>query len=398
MTRNVIIGVLVLAIVGTLGATVFLTKKRSLNNDLMDKMYMSQAMYDQQDYDNAIKTLLPVVQEGRRFENAEGALYLLANLYESAQVEQAPEIWERFIQEYPKSARVTEAKLQLAETYLEQDTGKARAVYEELSQSGEGSIKDRALIGIARIYDKENNSEKAKEICNRILENSTVWEVIAEAKDYITKMNNRTLWTPELDEFSELYVVQRGDVPLTIAKKYKTTAYYIEEANHIRGQIHPGKRLKVPKEPLYVVVNKDKCRLSLYTESGKFFKWYPVGVGEQSWKTPAGEYKIINKEIDPVWYKPGGGVIPRGDPENALGVRWMGIGNSLGIHGTNAPETIGFKKSAGCIRMFNEDVIELYKLITYGSRVVIEEGTTTEYERQKIEIGTAEGESTAGNI
>src|SRR5690606_28838478 len=238
-------------------------------------------------------------------------------------------------------------------------------------------VKDLAMLGTIKTMDKEGNTAKARELYYEIIESSTSPEVIARAKDRLSEINSEVLWSPEIDEFGQIYVVERGDSPIVIASKFKTTAWYISEANGITGNIHPGKRLKVPKEPLYVVVDKTQCRLDLLTESGRFVKWYPVGVGEQSWKTPAGEYKIINKEINPVWFKPGGGKILPDNPENALGTRWMGIGNSLGIHGTNAPETIGFRKSAGCIRMHNQDVEELYKLITYGSRVVIKEGTGT---------------------
>ena len=100
-------------------------------------------------------------------------------------------------------------------------------------------------------------------------------------------------------------------------------------------------------------------------------KWYKVAIGEEDYKTPTGTYTVELKQIDPTWYKPGGGVIPPGDPENALGPRWIGIGNHLGIHGNNDPDSIGKRASAGCIRMYNDDVKELYKILTLGNEVRI---------------------------
>ena len=112
---------------------------------------------------------------------------------------------------------------------------------------------------------------------------------------------------------------------------------------------------------------------------GKFIKRYLVGVAEFEERTPAGIYTIGNdKLIDPVWYKPQGGLVPAGHADNPLGVRWMGFiqdgrKTSLGIHGNNDPASIGTNASAGCVRMYNEDVIELFGIARVGTEVEIRE-------------------------
>lgn len=84
-----------------------------------------------------------------------------------------------------------------------------------------------------------------------------------------------------------------------------------------------------------------------------------VLVGKPSTPTPKGSFKIKNKALNP------------GGP---FGARWMGLtatGGSYGIHGTNNPNSIGHAASAGCVRMYNHDVIELYNTVPIGTIVNI---------------------------
>jgi lipoprotein-anchoring transpeptidase ErfK/SrfK len=62
----------------------------------------------------------------------------------------------------------------------------------------------------------------------------------------------------------------------------------------------------------------------------------------------------------------------KGGPENPLGARALYIGGSLyRIHGSNEPDTIGQAVSSGCIRMLNDDVVDLYDRVKVGTRVVV---------------------------
>ncbi len=105
-----------------------------------------------------------------------------------------------------------------------------------------------------------------------------------------------------------------------------------------------------------------------FLENGRVVKVYPIAVGAHSSPTPAGRFRIINRLTDPTYYSPGV-VIPAGD-ENPLGPRWMGLNRkSFGIHGTNEPRSIGRRASHGCIRMRNQDVLELFELVRVGDTV-----------------------------
>jgi len=105
-------------------------------------------------------------------------------------------------------------------------------------------------------------------------------------------------------------------------------------------------------------INTVTRKLSFY-EGGRFIKEYPVAVGKPATPTPPGNYKIINKVMQP------GGI---------LGTRWMGLsipGGNYGIHGTSNPSSIGTAASLGCIRMFNHNVEELFPQVSIGTPVTI---------------------------
>jgi lipoprotein-anchoring transpeptidase ErfK/SrfK len=72
-----------------------------------------------------------------------------------------------------------------------------------------------------------------------------------------------------------------------------------------------------------------------------------------------------------VWYKDGAAV-PPGSPENILGTRWMGLSKEgYGIHGTTEPGSLGKQATAGCVRMLNAEVEELYGILPEGTEVTI---------------------------
>ena len=123
------------------------------------------------------------------------------------------------------------------------------------------------------------------------------------------------------------------------------------------AQTAPGQK---PSGELSIVVDTEKFTLTLYAD-GRPFKTYRVAVGRPSQFTlsPVGEWRIIQKSVN--W---GGG----------FGTRWMGLNvpwGIYGIHGTNKPWSIGTRASAGCIRMHNRDVEELYSWVPVGTRVTI---------------------------
>lgn len=116
-----------------------------------------------------------------------------------------------------------------------------------------------------------------------------------------------------------------------------------------------------------IVINIPSRTLGLYVQ-GELQKEYPVAVGKASTRTPLGTYTVMNKIVNPYYRK---GNIPGGSPKNPLGVRWIGFKPSYGIHGNSSPSSIGTLASAGCVRMYSYDVIELYENVDLNTKVSI---------------------------
>ena len=103
-------------------------------------------------------------------------------------------------------------------------------------------------------------------------------------------------------------------------------------------------------------------------EKGQVVKIYATAVGAQASPTPTGTYKLAQRIPNPTWYGPNG-VVPPGK-DNPLGTRWMGLSaRGYGIHGTNAPGSIGKAASHGCIRMRKPDLEELFEMVAVGIAV-----------------------------
>lgn len=122
-------------------------------------------------------------------------------------------------------------------------------------------------------------------------------------------------------------------------------------------------------------IDKSENRLRLY-DGGKLIRTYPVATGRATTITPEGRFTIVFKTTDPGWTNPDTGeFFPGGSPRNPLGSRWLGLsiggGRRYGIHGTNAPWSIGQSITHGCVRMQNWAVEELYRLVPLGTVVVI---------------------------
>ena len=108
---------------------------------------------------------------------------------------------------------------------------------------------------------------------------------------------------------------------------------------------------------------------------------YPVGVGRIG-KQWSGVGYITGKYTNPSWMPPADirrdkphlpPIIPGGSPENPMGVAAMTLsGGEYAIHGTNQRNSIGHFVLYGCIRMFNEDIQDLYRRVGIGAQVVVQ--------------------------
>ncbi|WP_141994700.1 L,D-transpeptidase family protein [Bacillus sp. B4EP4a] len=122
-----------------------------------------------------------------------------------------------------------------------------------------------------------------------------------------------------------------------------------------------------------IIINKANNQLAYY-ENDNLVRVFSVATGKKASYTPEGKFKVVTKIVNRPYYK---GNIRGGDPKNPLGKRWLGInarntpGNTYAIHGNNDPNTIGKYISAGCIRMYNNDVQWLYDRVKMNTVVLI---------------------------
>ncbi len=126
-----------------------------------------------------------------------------------------------------------------------------------------------------------------------------------------------------------------------------------------------------------IVINRSANRLYLY-DSAKLHRTFAVATGQAIYPTPRGTFHIVVKWKNPWWYPPtqdswakGLKPVPPG-PDNPLGTRWMGLSvPGVGIHGTDAPSSIGYSLSHGCIRMQVPDAEWLFDHVEIGTTVHI---------------------------
>lgn len=167
----------------------------------------------------------------------------------------------------------------------------------------------------------------------------------------------------------------------------RTAAVAPQEKRAVRREMNP---VYLPQEVAYDGTEKpgtiiiDTVQNFLFlVEEGGMARRYGVGTGKPGFEW-AGTHQVTRKAEWPDWRPPAemiarerekGRILPAhmvGGPENPLGARALYLGSTLyRIHGTNQPWTIGQAVSSGCIRMRNEDVVELYERVGVGTKVVV---------------------------
>lgn len=197
-----------------------------------------------------------------------------------------------------------------------------------------------------------------------------------------------------------VYTVRPDDTLSRIATRHGLDLGRILAINGLsmRKPLKAGQKLHlsdrhIPPDPqgATVVINIPDALLYRYGPGGVTV--YAVGLGEpksktaanpERWRTPVGSFKVVEKRKDPTWNVPesiqeemreaGKEVLTKvkPGPKNPLGTRWIGLSAwGYGIHGTNAPASIGRYTTHGCIRMRSEHVEEIFDAVTHGTPVRI---------------------------
>jgi lipoprotein-anchoring transpeptidase ErfK/SrfK len=229
---------------------------------------------------------------------------------------------------------------------------------------------DDAMLKLGEVYEAQQNLVEARAMYRLLLERVPESSLISRTQERLGAVNISLLFSPIVTELDDVHQVKPGDTLGKIASAKGTTVDFLKRANGLTSDtIRPQQKLKVPKGRFSVVVDKSQKQL-LLTEENQFIKSYPVAVGKDD-STPEGTFKIVNRIPNPVWYKQGA-VVPQDSPENILGTRWLGFDRAgYGIHGSVDPAPITEQATAGCVRMTNSDVEELFTIVPIGTEVTI---------------------------
>lgn len=241
------------------------------------------------------------------------------------------------------------------------------------SQDASATVSMNQLLQQAETAEAHGEKLKAKQAYIKIINDYPDYEKIEDIQQKLGRLNIAIIFSPLQTAQTISYEIKPGDSIGKLAKRYHTTAPLIRMANDLKSDvIRAGETLRIWEVPFNVLVNKSQNVLFLKSQE-EVLKIYHVSTGKDN-ITPVGHFKIASKIEHPVWFKAGSAPIPSESPENELGSRWMGfdIDPHYGIHGTVHPETIGKQVTAGCVRMRNGDVEELFNILPIGTTVVIE--------------------------
>jgi lipoprotein-anchoring transpeptidase ErfK/SrfK len=167
------------------------------------------------------------------------------------------------------------------------------------------------------------------------------------------------------------YEVQPGERLEAIGEKYQVPWQLLAKINGIEdpASLQPGERLKVVRGPFEAIVSLERRELVLRTGDGLYAGRFQIGVGAEH-PPQEGTFAVSDKVPNPVYYGREN-AIGAEDPNNPLGERWIGLGKEMAIHGTNNPGNIGRADLPGWISLREEDVAEVYDILSLGSRVTI---------------------------
>ena len=238
------------------------------------------------------------------------------------------------------------------------------------SSAGVSGRGGRALLDRAKNFEANAELLNAKNAYQKLITDFPNSTEVMDWQRKIEELNIKLFFSPVVTEGSVIYEIKPGDSFHKIAREFNTTPELIKRSNHFTSDlISPGSKIKVWVAPFSILVDKSQNTLILKTNE-EIIKTYVVSTGKDN-SSPVGTFKIVNKMLNPTWFK-SGAVVPAGSPENILGTRWLGLDVvGYGIHGTTDPQSLGKQVTLGCVRMLNAEVEELYDIVPVGTEVTI---------------------------
>lgn len=193
----------------------------------------------------------------------------------------------------------------------------------------------------------------------------------------------------EPDAAYTVYRARREDTLVELARTFRLGYVEFQAANPGVDPWLPGAGtpLRVPTRHLLpdgprrgLLVNVGDMRAWLFEADGRPPRSWPIGIGREGHATPLGSTRIVRKRRNPTWYPPASvrrekpdlpRAVPPG-PDNPLGTHALYLAwPSYLVHGTNIPWSVGRRQSNGCIRLYPEDIVDLYAAVPVGTPVTV---------------------------
>lgn len=331
------------------------------------------ALYKERRFEEAIVALTEDVNNVNLTRVKALNLAYLAKCYEATEkIATAEMMWELFCRDFPNNLYAADgyyflacrAKARGNETQSRAFLEKAAVFFKRRLDGG------KAALALGDYYLQRDEKIQAWEWYSQAIRADFTREEKHKIKSILDPLVEELLFYHKVPA-SLSYVVQRGDNLVKIARKFQTTQGMICWLNHKQTSVLAvGEQLTIIASPVWIEVSRNSFFLvALFKQNGLYLRGYEVGIGET---LSEGTFAVSSRIKQPQWYVEGKSYA-YDHPDNPLGTRWIGFkgGESLGIHGTNRPDSIGQKIRQNAVQMHNKDIEFLFEMIALEAEVVI---------------------------
>ncbi|HVX12565.1 MAG TPA: L,D-transpeptidase family protein [Pirellulales bacterium] len=246
--------------------------------------------------------------------------------------------------------------------------GEMAAGYEEPHAQGQNGHADFAALmqSVQSLLVRDQIAEAHLELSGWFGSPDFSAEENAQLTDLLDRLAGTVIYSRQ-HLLERPYEVQPGDTLDRIADAYEVPWELLANINGIRDPraVRPGDTLKVVKGPFDAYINLAKFQLYLFL-GNRYAGRFHIGIGKDQ-ETPEGKFVVLRKITNPTYYGRGQPVIDKDDPNNPMGEYAIDLGNSIWIHGTNDPQSIGRADSRGCIRLADRDIKDIFEILTVKS-------------------------------
>lgn len=212
---------------------------------------------------------------------------------------------------------------------------------------GAGKLDD-ALLYLTRVYQTGLSGEDRQ-----------------EALDILDPLAGKVIYSRE-HHLADPYVVAAGESLMQIGAKHQVPWQLLRNINGIENPaaMTAGTELKVLRGPFSAEVDRETNEMTLYV-NGRYAGRFAVRLGANP-PPAAGRFQVLSKQEGKAFVSDDG-TVPQDAKDNPYGRVWLDLGNSLGIHGSHSPEP----NPLGCISLSQQDAVDIYAILSEGSRVTI---------------------------